>query len=185
MICANELFTRFTPQSLCSKSYYSVVQLQPTSNQHRVEFKIEMSKKHFCTPCNKEFKDQSKLKRHLEDSGIHNPSAKHECETCHSFFMSKDGLRQHVRVIHEKKKIRRRDCPLCEKSYCDGKGLKNHLASVHDQGEKSHKCEFCGLAFMFLTQMNRHVRFTHKKDMAKFCKFCDKGFSTNAPLKKH
>ena len=99
--------------------------------------------------------------------------------------MSKDGLRQHVRTIHEKKKIRRRECPLCEKSYCDGKGLKNHLASVHEQGKKSHKCEYCGLTFMFLTPLNNHIRFTHKKDMAKFCKFCDKGFSNNRPLDTH
>ena len=144
-----------------------------------------MTKKHFCKPCNKEFTDRYKLKRHLEDSGAHTQTAKHECEICHNFYMSKDGLRQHVRTIHEKKKIRRRECPLCEKSYCDGKGLKNHLASVHEQGKKSHKCEYCGLTFMFLTPLNNHIRFTHKKDMAKFCKFCDKGFSNNRPLDTH
>ena len=143
-----------------------------------------MAMKYHCEPCNKDFSSNHRLQRHLESTSAHQ-QAKHECHICHKFYMSKAGLAQHIKINHEKIKPKRRQCPLCEKSFCDGKGLKSHLESVHKQGEKSHKCEFCGLTFMYITDKKNHVKIVHMNQRDKPCQFCSYGSASNQGLDKH
>ena len=144
-----------------------------------------MSKRFHCKPCNKEFSGQHQLQRHLERTSAHVQDAKHECHICHKCYVSKDGLGQHIRINHDKIKPKRRECPLCNKTYSDGKGLKLHLANVHEQGEKSHKCEFCGKTFMYVTEKNRHISIVHKNHKDIFCKFCSYGSTSNRSMENH
>ena len=122
-----------------------------------------MTAKHRCEPCNKEFLSKQNLNGHLAFSSAHIKSEKVECDLCHSMHLNKRNLRSHMRRVHQNLKGKRRNCNLCEKTYCDSKGLKQHLVSVHGQGEKSHKCEYCGHSFVFVTQVRTHIRRVHHK----------------------
>ena len=144
------------------------------------------TKEHRCVPCNKTFSDKWKLKRHLENTSTHDENPpQHDCKICHKRYRTIHGLNQHHKINHDKILPSKRQCDLCDKSYADGKGLKQHLMNFHGQGEKPHKCEYCGYSFVWVTLKNKHVRMAHLGEKSETCKFCSKKFALKSTLKNH
>ena len=141
--------------------------------------------KFICKPCNKAFPHKSGLERHLNATSAHVKEPQHECEICHNKYQSKNGLAQHHKINHDKILPKRRPCSLCDKSFSDGKGLKGHLINFHGHGEKSHKCGFCGMSFVWVTSMNKHIRATHLREKSKDCKICFKKFAEGGNMRIH
>ena len=66
-----------------------------------------------CEICDKEFKKNNGLKRHVKV--VHNFVKEHQCNICQKVFMLQTQLNSHVKIVHENKKYHK--CKSCEKSF--------------------------------------------------------------------
>lgn len=105
-----------------------------------------------------------------------------------------------VRLIinEEGIKMRRYHCPTCDKSYARTDKLRNHMKQEHNQRlEKKppnpnpnqpktslHTCNWCGLTFPELTELDTHL-LVHDRQKPFICLKCDKSFLNRGALIAH
>ena len=109
-----------------------------------------------CTVCNKTFRFQSNLSRHVRV--VHEKLRPHVCKVCNKAFAESHDLRKHVKIVHEGVKLF--ECKHCGRGFSDVGNLNKHVAAVHEK-KKPHVCGICGRAFSHFTDRNRHERYVH------------------------
>ena len=83
-----------------------------------------------CNVCNKEFKEKSKLNRHLL---VHTGERPHKCPVCEKAFSVDYNLRTHMR-IHTGEKPFICEFENCGKAFGQSGNLKTHILSKHSIG---------------------------------------------------
>lgn len=133
-----------------------------------------------CTTCPMTFCRPSQLKFHQVS---HSKDKRFSCPHCPVKYISQYKLRDHIKK-HETLKL---SCKPCDKNFVNARMYKSHMNRYHSDtyrdvtcpvcnkilkghlkehmlihsGEKKHKCEVCGQAFLMPTALRVHRR-THK-----------------------
>ena len=83
-----------------------------------------------CPHCNKKFKVENDLNKHLLTHSEEDP---YQCNypECGFSCRSIPGLKYHIRKIHLKQTLTHA-CHICDSKYTCGKTLTSHLIKVHD-----------------------------------------------------
>ena len=74
-------------------------------------------------------------------------------------------------------------CTFCRSSFVNRARCVQHLGCVHKVGA-SWNCQECGKMFFHKYKLKMHMK-CHNKIRDIICDLCGKGFSDNAPLKRH
>lgn len=83
-----------------------------------------------CEVCNKNFKEKSKLIRHML---VHTGEKPHRCVVCGKAFSVDYNLRTHMR-IHTGEKPFKCEVETCGKTFAQSGNLKTHILSKHSLG---------------------------------------------------
>ena len=125
--------------SICEK-----VVLKESLSKH-IQDIHEKSNKMKCEICSKVLAGPFSLKEHI--TAIHDKIMKHQCQFCLKQFSHFSNMNRHIRLIHEKLVVKNKyvNCPTCQKCV-QATSLKKHIRTIHE-GQKDHKCKFCGKGF--------------------------------------
>ncbi|XP_041792159.1 zinc finger protein 239-like [Chelmon rostratus] len=132
-----------------------------TNNVCKIQEKTFTDKKSFkCDTCGKDFKEKSKLDRHIR---VHTGEKPFFCNTCGKSFSDISILRRHI-TIHTG--VKPYPCKTCGKSFAVKSYLRVHLTT--HTGEKPYNC-FCGRRYTRISYLKRHIR-NHTKETQGTCK---------------
>ena len=114
-----------------------------------------------CEKCNKKFKHESSLKRHLK---IHEKNTRYKCDFCNYKSIRKDNIYRHEEKKHKVYNL-------------DVETLKQQL-----QPNINYKCPQCSRKFTKMEAI-KHLKLTNCNDLT--CLYCDKIFTQKSHLRKH
>ncbi|OJD28061.1 hypothetical protein ACJ73_00544 [Blastomyces percursus] len=89
-----------------------------------------------CIPCNRRFKNEKSLEKHLRYSPAH--TIKNDCSSCNRSFKSENALAQHIRDSHSL----RYDCNRCSRSFYSEDALAQHIRNTSAHTPKGNKKSF-------------------------------------------
>ena len=148
-------------------------------NLYRIEY-VQMDGKSFklwtCTSCEKSFKQQYLLRRHLP---VHTNERKYKCDACDKSFNHQSNLSQHKLSVHSN--LRPYVCDICQKTFSRVSILITHR-KIH-QG-KQYPCELCSKSFHQKINLDIHLN-THTNERPYKCEHCSKGFNQKSNLTSH
>lgn len=175
-----------------------------TKSQHKNSVSFHRKPSLSCSFCDKEFRGQSKLLRHVRSHTgekpftclhcpkkfgqkthlnnhlkVHNDEKSFQCSYCVKKFRDKTCFKYHLKT-HTGKNLF--ECPQCHKRYPRQCDMTRHL-KVHS-GERPFECERCGRRFTYKHDMKRHER-VHTGEKRFGCSRCDKRFARKNDLTNH
>lgn len=168
----------------------------------------KISERFSCDLCKKSFVAKEVIKKHLENIHLNvvsdqDPDGEY-CGFCKKFIF-KNSFKDHVKQKHN-----RIECKVCDKVYfnkstfhnhkrtheveytcdhCNSKfslkrTLEEHILRVHLRKTPRSKCEHCG-KYLVSTNLKRHIRAVHEKQLDFVCDACNKGFQNKQMLRDH
>lgn len=163
--------------SICEK-----VVLKESLSKH-IQDIHEKSNKMKCEICSKILAGPFSLKEHI--TAIHDKIMKHQCSHCLKQFSHFSNMNRHIRLIHEKLVVKNKyvNCPTCQKCV-QATSLKKHIRTIHE-GQKDHKCKFCGKGFTQSFTLKEHIASKHTKTHEHKCEGCDKTFAHRTNYMRH
>lgn len=130
-----------------------------------------------CDHCNKSFKCEKYLHRHIRNRHLRKAELKtfqeFTREQCQKNFKSGDKLNKHVKNCHSEKVT----CQICNSVLKSPVYLSSHMRRVHCDSSKKCKCGICGKQFKSARQVRIHVGNTHDK---KLCPKCGQMYTATA-----
>ncbi len=102
-----------------------------------------------CSLCNKVFKDNAHLKRHVD--GVHLKKRQHICSLCGLAYLQKDHLNDHMKMHTGVKAFA---CQVCGKRFAKKHNLQQHM-NMHN-GIKPYTCSLCDAAFAASSNLRTH-----------------------------
>ena len=109
---------------------------------------VVLAKKRQCPKCSKSFKDNYKLKRHMQ---IHTGQFSFYCEQCKKGYNEKSNYLNHMRIKHEGVFFK---CDLSDKRFKTMARLKYYMP-MHT-GRWNFWCEICQMGFGVPSQYEAH-----------------------------
>ena len=97
----------------CDKCFESFT--RKTLLQTHVKSKHEIHEPSICNYCNKSFKIQEYLDKHISNVHKNNVIKNHKCDACNQTFKKNQSLKMHIQFVHEKKLPFQ--CTECEKKF--------------------------------------------------------------------
>ncbi|CAG5130426.1 unnamed protein product [Candidula unifasciata] len=184
----------------CGKRFIKIGSLHNHKCEAVGETGMDQSNLLSCDICQKTFKNERYLSRHLSLHGqpdlhfscssrsnmmkhmkVH--GAKHaECPICHKKFHYENYLKLHVATVHEKQY--QLQCTHCGKVLYSKTGLIAHIKQFHADTIKLYPCPKCGKTFRQKGNMKTHL-ISHTKDRAYKCDSCTKAFKYPDQLNRH
>uniref|UniRef100_A0A182QYY4 C2H2-type domain-containing protein n=1 Tax=Anopheles farauti TaxID=69004 RepID=A0A182QYY4_9DIPT len=133
-----------------------------------------------CKICNKEFRMDSQLLRHLSED--HALSLElFECDQCARKFSTELKLRKHQYNSHRTNKTLY-VCSHCGQKFEKKLTLKDH--ETKHLGTPAYRCELCDKQFIHKHSLDRHA-LVHSDEKQFSCDFCEKKFKRNTALVIH
>ncbi|XP_063545003.1 RE1-silencing transcription factor-like [Cydia strobilella] len=148
---------------------YQVYKTVDDAKRHakRVHMKPEDSKKmktHKCDICDKEFTRTKYLFFHKKTHVDKTLS----CKFCHKLFKCNSHVNRHTKRVHTKSVKPNTDasfyCDICNKAFSKKKNLVKHI-QIHMILKKEVPCGICNKLFKTNSDVNRHLRRVHMKNM--------------------
>ena len=118
----------------------------------------------YCQFCNKDFKHEQYLKKHL--IGMHGEKTM-PCDECTKMFSHIGALNQHKKEVHGLKSVK---CDQCSKRFKTESNMKKHIRSFHEQ--EKFICDFCDYVATQQSSLKRHIQAVHEKKKNWVCKAC-------------
>merc|ERR1711874_686916 len=108
-----------------------------------------------CDKCDKTFKTQHSLDRHMRSHlGIKTSS----CTVCGKTFVDSTRLKQHMWIHAGYKAFK---CEICEKEFRHKSHLKSHISSFHpelkEKEGENYQCNLCEKSFPYQYKLNYHM----------------------------
>ncbi|CAL1546081.1 unnamed protein product [Lymnaea stagnalis] len=153
----------------CSKTHTDVRALRTHIKTH-INMKLE------CTICNKNFKNPTLLKQHVQR---HRKDAVYMCDTCNKKFLTLQKLNKHRKVHHSSGNF---VCELCGMSFALNDYLQKHKRCHSDK--RPHCCTICGKNFRTKPELRVHV-LIHTRETPYKCQYCNRGFSQRGNYRVH
>ncbi|MEE6483341.1 hypothetical protein FKM82_013520 [Ascaphus truei] len=138
--------------------------------------KHKIDKSYKCTQCDKSFRFNSRLLRHMR---IHTGEKPYKCTECDKSFTNNSCFKVHQRSHKGEKPFK---CSECGKSFSDN-GVRLKHEKIH-QGQRPFKCSFCEKSFIRNSQLKNHLK-VHTNDKPFKCTDCDKTFNQYSRLSHH
>ena len=107
------------------------------------------------------------------DQGIPKTLIEILCKFCHAKFKNHANLNKHTANVHNEHKYEYcgpmsniqgqivHTCIFCGKYFDQKSLLRTHIDTVHE--DKKHKCEKCEKSFILLVNLQKHIKFEHKR----------------------
>ncbi|RVE47043.1 hypothetical protein evm_008325 [Chilo suppressalis] len=160
---------------ICLKKFSFMSALRRHEKQHERTGSVS------CGQCNRKFRDESLLKRHMKYAH----KGTFSCIKCSAVFNSDLALHSHMK-IHKPESERRYRCSFtgCKKSFNFAHHLKHH--ELTHTNTKQYFCSVCGKGFIQYHHLKSHEKI-HKPEGWLTCSFpgCKKFFATEHTLRKH
>ncbi|EGE86389.1 hypothetical protein BDDG_09334 [Blastomyces dermatitidis ATCC 18188] len=102
-----------------------------------------------CIPCNRRFKNETALEKHIKYSPAH--ALKYDCSSCSRSFSSQNALGQHIRDSHPL----RYTCNTCSRAFKTENGLEQHIEDCHPL---KYDCNSCNRSFYSENALAQHIR---------------------------
>ncbi|XP_053401417.1 uncharacterized protein LOC123550620 isoform X2 [Mercenaria mercenaria] len=154
--------------------------MKPT--EERSEHKTE-EKNYQCKHCEKTFRYQQGLKRHITEQ--HEENAKVPCPICGKLFKSEQNVQRHSK-IH----VGPFTCPHCIKVFTERSEYNDHIKSEH--ADLMYPCKECDAILPSKKAFVSHVKTQHSNSdelmegiKDKKCTVCDKKFDKKTDLENH
>ncbi|OXA41528.1 Zinc finger protein 62 [Folsomia candida] len=142
-----------------------------------------MEKAHVCSTCGKRFKAADILKYHMTTHQEKSTLPVLVCESCPRTFLHPSSLWSHVSRIHRKVTY---PCNLCDVILKSANGLAYHVATRHViANEPPHSCDRCEYKTWTKLRLTMHMRRVHERVRSKECYFCGKRFFNFSELVRH
>ena len=119
------------------------------------------SMKYNCTPCDKQFSNQSHLSRHIKSK---HEGVKYACNQCDYQAIKNSHLTTHIKSAHEGVKY---TCNQCDQQYTTENGLNIHIQAIH-QGVR-YACDQCTYQATTEGSLTVHIQSKHE-GIKKACK---------------
>ena len=123
--------------------------------------KVHQGQLFTCDICEKSTSTIHTLKRHHRL--LHEKTRLFQCDSCPKVFKLKFMLATHVRRIHGEIDTKVHKCTKCEKAFECKARMRAHFLFAHE-GIREFQCNFCQRFFSLGTQLNVHIRDTHKNE---------------------
>ena len=135
-----------------------------------------LGKQYLCSECGKSFKRKDRLKIHKQ---MHTGVKPYTCSTCGKGFSRSYNLKEHSRIHMGETPYK---CNVSGKSLATNTSLRDHNR-IHT-GKKPHECNVCGKSFTSSGNLTVHQR-THSGEKPYKCNACEQSFTSNGALKVH
>ena len=128
---------------------------------------------HKCQNCNKTYKTNNDVKRHIEEKHTN------KCNACDKIFKTGRDLENHIEAKHEEK-----TCTYCD-TLCTGEQeLANHMKECIDLGVANKTCTKCQQ--IFTNQgLKRHIKSCTGPKKKYYCSECGEQCNSPNDVKKH
>jgi len=138
-------------------------------------------KLHFCSHCDKEFKRNWDLKRHMKTMHSTDPAVEtFKCDICEKTVKSKRNLKLHMKTHGNSQSSYA--CKVCDKTFVHQNYLNVHM-NIH-VGNKNFSCPICFKTYLKAQGLEEHMT-SHSQMSAYKCGICQKPFASKSSLKKH
>jgi len=139
-------------------------------------FEDTKEKSYDCRECERVFKTEELLQKHLRN---HSENRPHKCPQCPKGFKQPSHLSQHLRTHTDERPF---ICTVCNKAFKQSCQLKQHMR-LHT-GDRPYKCTQCDRGFKQASQLNQHFRL-HTGEKPYKCMTCYKAFTQASQLRSH
>ena len=162
-------FDQHTPLicNICSR--------ESTTYYRHIEHLREHTRIFKCQVCQKGFKTQERLDKHLE-------TPKHKsliCKLCFDEFPTYGKFHSHMQTHENAEKVFKcKECPKITKTL---EGLKSHEQT---HSGRNYLCTLCDKTFLYNAGLSRHMK-THTGNYPHQCSFCDKRFLETNERNRH
>ena len=135
-----------------------------------------------CSICDKRFKRNCHLHRHMRTHTTDGPIF--TCDECSKSYRDSNNLMRHKKSHQTEFPYNDKPytCGICEKRYRDNHDLQRHVR-IHT-GEEPYKCDMCDRGFIDKRTLEKHIK-RHKGEKFCICPICKKGFVDNRALNRH
>ena len=115
-------------------------------------------KPYACVQCDKSFKQNAHLKRHLM---AHNGEKPFKCNYCEYSNAQAGNLKSHVNTNHTQRDVKPFPCVQCDKSFTNNAHIKTHMMAHN--GEKPFKCSYCEYSNAQAGNLKTHMNTYHSQ----------------------
>eukprot|EP00090_Calanus_glacialis_P032391 TRINITY_DN53665_c0_g1_i1.p1 TRINITY_DN53665_c0_g1~~TRINITY_DN53665_c0_g1_i1.p1 ORF type:complete len:381 (+),score=66.96 TRINITY_DN53665_c0_g1_i1:40-1182(+) len=157
-----------------SKAQYAL-EISKSEIDEPVENEIDLYR---CSYCDKTFRFQSILNKHLE---YHKNKLGNECHTCGKLFKTKETLKAHTLRVHVREL--KYECEICSTKFFGKAELESHYR-VHSD-ERLFPCSICSKSFKSRNDATKHENTTHFLLKPYQCKVCQRFFSQSSNRNTH
>ena len=126
------------------------------TNEKKTE--VPFVKEKHCKSCDKSFKKNIYLKRHIAQ--VHDKIKNTKCFQCNKTFFHHQDLKIHTMAVHDK--IKNFKCKSCEKTFSQKGNMKTHYETRH-LGIRNFKCNLCTETFTQNQYLQNHFKRLHSK----------------------
>ncbi|XP_050030305.1 uncharacterized protein [Dermacentor andersoni] len=134
-----------------------------------------------CPTCNRQFRQNTGLWRHLRTHDPDAPKRRYPCAQCGKDFARLDYLKEHL-ASHDESRKGRFVCDICQRSFFQSSDLSRHR-QTHNS-ERRFECSICKRGFLNSSSLKRHEK-EHDPAQRTPCPECGATFKRPCQLKDH
>ena len=141
-------------QKLISRDHFRRHMKEVHKNPQYNPFQKPNEKHHSCIHCDKQFRREENMKRHIEEVHSVEKSGRNSCGQCGKSFTLERNLKRHLENAHSVF-FSSFKCDHCEKSFKEKASLKRHQKEKH-AGDDVFSCPVCNKMFVRKSNLLRH-----------------------------
>ncbi|XP_026492928.2 zinc finger protein 431-like [Vanessa tameamea] len=162
-----------------------------TIKDHYTAFHLQDTFQYRCSHCNKLFKRQVSLRKHVAYAHVRQKRAK--CKYCQKTYANKEVLKSHMIGKHSTEvtsgevSLKKHVCQDCGAAFKAPSQLKNHM--IKHSLSRNYHCVECDRSFKSYNALKQHLKVAaphvNYMELPFVCDHCDKRFGVRRDLERH